>query len=325
MTVGLDKEQNLDHAVDLIRRTVAKDHPRVVALPECFNSPYSTSEFAKNAEIIPDGPSCRRLSAIAKESNVCLIGGTIPERDAVTNKIHNTCTIWSPTGDFLGKYRKVTDWLWLFHRWSCKLTIFSFKMQIHLFDMDVEASEHGDAVKFKESDVFTPGDSLTILDVEGFKIGICICFDIRFEELGRIYRKNGMCDALMWYWVIEYDLNCLTDVDMLIYPAAFDLTTGPMQWEVLQRGRANDLQVYVATVSSARVYDAEYVSYGHSMVVDPWAQVAVEAGEGEQTIVWDLDPEVVRQARDQIPIGKRRRLDLYDTVSKFKAEPRICK
>lgn len=107
MKVGMNKDENIEHAIQLIRCTVAKNKPRVVALPECFNSPYSTQKFTEYAETVPDGPTCQRLSAIAKESDVYLIGGTIPERDAVTNKIHNTCTIWSPAGQFLGKYRKV--------------------------------------------------------------------------------------------------------------------------------------------------------------------------------------------------------------------------
>lgn len=112
---------------------------------------------------------------------------------------------------------------------------------------------------------------------------------------------------------------------MLIYPAAFDLTTGPMRWESLQRGRANDLQVFVATVSAARVEEADYVAYGHSMIVDPWGQVVVSAQEGEETIVSNLDVQLVRQVRDQIPISKQRRLDLYETISKFRDEPKILK
>lgn len=111
MSVGLNKEENVDHAVDLIRRTVAKDKPRIVALPECFNSPYSTKHFKEYSETVPDGPTCQRLSAIAKELNVYLIAGTIPERDAITNNIHNTCTLWSSTGEFLAKYRKVIDYI----------------------------------------------------------------------------------------------------------------------------------------------------------------------------------------------------------------------
>lgn len=112
---------------------------------------------------------------------------------------------------------------------------------------------------------------------------------------------------------------------MLIYPAAFDLTTGPMHWESLQRGRANDLQIFVATVSAARVDEAEYVAYGHSMIVNPWGQVVVAAQEGEETIVCDLDVQLVQQVRKQIPISKQRRLDLYETISKFKEEPKIVK
>lgn len=107
MIFGNDKDANLDHAEELILRTAANDEPRVVALPECFNSPYSTKDFHKYAETIPDGPTSQRLSAIAKKAKVYLIGGSIPERDAVTDNLYNTCPIFSPTGDYLGKYRKV--------------------------------------------------------------------------------------------------------------------------------------------------------------------------------------------------------------------------
>lgn len=75
---------------------------------------------------------------------------------------------------------------------------------------------------------------------------------------------------------------------MLVYPAAFDMGTGPIHWEILQRGRANDLQLYVATISAARDLKADYVAWGHSMVVDPWAKVVVEAGDGEEIIYADI-------------------------------------
>lgn len=95
---------------------------------------------------------------------------------------------------------------------------------MHLFDIDVKGG-----IRFKESDSLSPGNSLAFLDLDGFKIGIGICYDIRFDELARIYRNNGC--------------------DMLLYPAAFNMTTGPMHWELLQRGRANDLQLFVTTIS----------------------------------------------------------------------------
>lgn len=136
-----------------------------------------------------------------------------------------------------------------------------------------------------------------------------------------------VCNSLVHFKVAKF-MNFHffpAGVDMLIYPAAFDLTIGPMQWETLQRGRANDLQIFVATVSAARVDDADYVAYGHSMIVDPWGQVVVTAGEGEETIVCNLDVQLVQQARNQIPVANQRRLDLYETISKFQKMPKIIK
>lgn len=108
---------------------------------------------------------------------------------------------------------------------------------MHLFDIDVKGG-----IRFKESDVLSPGNSLAILNVDNVKIGLGICYDIRFDELARIYRNKGC--------------------HMLMFPAAFNMTTGPMHWELLQRARANDLQMYVATISPARDTDAGYVAWG---------------------------------------------------------------
>lgn len=107
MKIGKNKLENVGHALNCIRKTVEKDRPKLVALPECFNSPYGTKYFNEYAETIPDGYTSQALSSIAKELNVFLVGGTIPERDNSDNKLYNTCTVWSPTGDLVAKYRKV--------------------------------------------------------------------------------------------------------------------------------------------------------------------------------------------------------------------------
>lgn len=107
MKIGMNKLENVSHAVNLIRETAINDKPRIVALPECFNSPYGTNYFNEYAETIPDGSTCQQLSEIAREMKVFLVGGTIPERDPSDNKLYNTCTIWSPAGELIGKYRKV--------------------------------------------------------------------------------------------------------------------------------------------------------------------------------------------------------------------------
>lgn len=104
---------------------------------------------------------------------------------------------------------------------------------------------------------------------------------------------------------------------MLIYPAAFNMTTGPLHWELLQRGRANDLQLFVATVSPARDESAGYIAWGHSTIVNPWGAVIAKAEHGEETIVHDLEVDLVKNVREQIPTSLQRRTDLYDTISKF--------
>lgn len=109
MKIGMNKTENVTHAINTIRKTVANDKPKLVALPECFNSPYGTKYFNEYAEQIPNGYTSDALSNIAKELQIYLIGGTIPERDNNDNKLYNTCTVWSPTGDLIAKYRKVSE------------------------------------------------------------------------------------------------------------------------------------------------------------------------------------------------------------------------
>lgn len=110
MTAGDSIEQNVTHAVDLIRQAVKEYNPKIVALPECFNSPYAIADFHKYAEYVPSGYTCTAMSNIAKELKIYLFGGTIPERDPKNkNIIYNTATVWGPDGKMLAMYRKVRE------------------------------------------------------------------------------------------------------------------------------------------------------------------------------------------------------------------------
>ncbi|TMW48706.1 hypothetical protein DOY81_006189 [Sarcophaga bullata] len=262
-----DKLANIQNASQKIREAVEQHKPRLVTLPECFNSPYGTKYFREYAEAIPTGDTSQKLSELAKELGVYIVGGTIPELGE-NNEVYNTCTVWSPEGKLIAKHRKM-----------------------HLFDIDVKGG-----IRFKESETLSPGNQFTIIEVDGHKIGIGICYDMRFDEMAKIYRKAGC--------------------EMLIYPAAFNMTTGPLHWELLQRSRANDNQLYVVTTSPARDESAEYVAYGHSMVVDPWAKVMKSAKEEEETVIADIDFSIVEQVRQQIPVFSQRRVELYETVKK---------
>jgi len=158
-----DKIANVENALTKIE-TVMRDvnKPEMITLPECFNSPYGTKYFREYAETIPDGYTSKQLSEAAKKHQVYIIGGTIPE-SGEHDCIYNTCTIWSPQGDLIAKHRKM-----------------------HLFDIDVKGG-----IRFKESETLTGGSEFTIVEILGHKIGVGVCYDIRFEEMARIYRNEG--------------------------------------------------------------------------------------------------------------------------------------
>jgi len=260
LAVGKNKADNLSRAVGKIREAVSGG-ANIVSLPECFNSPYGTQYFKEYSEPVPDGPSCQALKNAARDNSVYLIGGSIPE--TCDGKLYNTSTVWCPDGHLVATHRK-----------------------IHLFDIDVPGK-----ITFKESDALTCGNSFTSFSTPWCKIGLGICYDIRFAELAQVYRDEGC--------------------KLLVYPGAFNMTTGPAHWQLLSRGRALDNQVYVATPSPARDNTASYVAWGHSSVVSPWGEVLVEAGEEEEVVYADINLEYVEEVRNQVPIGFQKRNDLY--------------
>ncbi|XP_055267500.1 omega-amidase NIT2 isoform X1 [Moschus berezovskii] len=258
------KSENLARACGLIREA-SKQGAQIVSLPECFNSPYGTKYFPEYAEKIP-GDSTQKLSEVAKECNIYVIGGSIPEEDA--GKLYNTCAVFGPDGTLLVKHRK-----------------------LHLFDIDVPGK-----ITFQESETLSPGDSFSVFDTPYCRVGLGICYDIRFAELAQIYAHRGC--------------------QLLVYPGAFNMTTGPAHWELLQRGRAVDNQVYVATASPARDEKASYIAWGHSTVVSPWGEVLAKAGAEETVVYADVDLKKLAEIRQQIPIFSQKRSDLYAVEAK---------
>ncbi|CAL8082182.1 unnamed protein product [Orchesella dallaii] len=265
MNVTEFKNFNLTTANTLIKEAV-QGGANIVALPECFNSPYGIQHFKDFAEHIPNGVSSKLMSALAADYKVYIIAGSIPERGD-DGRLYNTSVTFSPTGELLGKHRKV-----------------------HLFDIDVPGK-----IKFQESEVLEGGDNLTIIETEWCKIGVGICYDIRFPEMAQIYRQKGC--------------------DLLVYPGAFNMTTGPAHWQLLQQARAVDNQVYVATISPARNEKAGYVAWGHSMVVNPWGTIVVEAPEEQKVVFADIDLDYIKQVRSQIPVSTQKRTDLYQLAT----------
>ena len=264
MNVIDDKEENLKKASLMITRASKKAD--FIILPEMFNCPYSNEKFIEYGEEEKDSHTLNKISKLARENNICILAGSIPEKE--NDKLFNTSYLFNRNGEIIAKHRKM-----------------------HLFDIDVK-----DKITFKESDVLTAGNEFTIADTEFGKMGIGICYDIRFPELARIMVENG---ALL-----------------LIYPGAFNMTTGPAHWQLLFRSRALDNQVYCIGVAPALNKDASYHSYGHSIVASPWGEVLAEACQNEETIFCEIDLDEIKKVREELPLLKNKRKDLYEVRQK---------
>ena len=254
-----DKEESRQ----TVRRYVteaASNGADVIALPEMWDCPYSNDYFREYAETA-DGETVKFMSDLAAELGVYLIGGSISEID--DDKVYNTAFCFDREGRMIGRHRKT-----------------------HLFDIDVEGG-----IRFMESDTLTAGDSATVIDTEFGKIGVAICYDVRFPELFRRMTLDG--------------------ARMVILPAAFNMTTGPAHWDITMRARALDNQIFFAANSPARDEEGIYVAYGNSCIVSPWGDFIAHADEKECIIYADIDFDYEDSIRNQLPLLKHRRPELY--------------
>ncbi|WP_411327736.1 carbon-nitrogen hydrolase family protein [Blautia obeum] len=260
MPTVADKMENV-RTVKTYLEKIKDENPDFVILPEMFCCPYQTENFPIYAEK-EGGPVWQQLSGYAKQYGIYLIGGSMPEKDAEGN-VYNTSYIFDREGKQIGKHRKV-----------------------HLFDIDVKGGQ-----TFKESDTLTAGDSDTVFDTEFGKIGVMLCFDIRFPELSRMMVNDG--------------------AKVIFVPAAFNMTTGPAHWELSFRTRALDNQIYMVGCAPARDVSAGYISWGHSIVTDPWGRVTGMLDENEGILLAELDMDYEEQVREELPLLKSRRKDIY--------------
>lgn len=258
MHVTADKTANLRHAEELLHSVRGAD---MAILPEMFCCPYENSCFRAYGEEA-DGPAQQALSALASELGIYIVGGSLPE--LADGNVYNTSYVYGRQGELLAKHRKA-----------------------HLFDIDVTGGQ-----RFRESDTLSPGNAITTFETEFGTMGLCICFDLRFEELARCM--------------------CLRGAKVIFVPAAFNMTTGPAHWELLLRQRAVDNQCFTVGTSPARDESASYVAWGNSMVCDPWGTVMHCCGAGEEVAVTELDMTRIDAVRRQLPILSARRTDVYE-------------
>ncbi len=254
-----DKQKSVAAAEDALRRA-ASGGADMAVLPEMWDCPYENRFFFEYGE--PEGgPVFTKMSALARELGMYIVAGSIPETE--DGRVYNTCFVFGRDGEFLAKHRKV-----------------------HLFDIDVPGQ-----ICFKESDTFSPGEQITTFDTEYCKVGVGICYDIRFPEMFRKMTLDG----------------CL----LAVLPGAFNMTTGPAHWEMSVRMRALDNQMYVAGCAPARDHDAFYRAFGNSCVADPWGTVVAKTNENPGVIFADIDFAQIRKIREQLPLLKHRRPEIY--------------
>ncbi|KAG8533782.1 uncharacterized protein KY384_001523 [Bacidia gigantensis] len=247
-----------------------------IVLPECFNSPYGTQYFPKYAETLLPSPPTAEQS---------------PTFHALSALALETSTylLGGSIPESVPSTNKYHNTSLLF---SPDGNLLATHRKVHLFDIDIPGK-----ITFKESEVLSPGNKLTLVNIPPYGlVSLAICYDIRFPELATVAARRGAF--------------------LLLYPGAFNLTTGALHWSLQARARAMDNQVYVASCSPARDMEASYNAWGHSMVVDPNAEVLEEAGEEENIVYAELRPERLEEVRKGIPLEGQRRFDIYPDVSR---------
>lgn len=253
----------------------AKEGAEIVVLPECFNSPYGCDFFPSYAETLLPSPPTKEQSPSFHALSAM----------AAEAKVYLIGGSIPELDESSGKYHNTSL------TFDTEGKLLATHRKVHLFDIDIPGK-----IRFKESEVLSPGNKVTIVDLPEYgKIAIAICYDIRFPELAMVAARK--------------------DCFALIYPGAFNTTTGPLHWKLQGQARAMDNQVYVALCSPARDETAGYHAWGHSLVCDPMAKVLVEAGEKEEIVYAALDGMKIDETRSGIPIYTQRRFDVYPDVS----------
>jgi len=244
-----------------VRRLVAQaaaQGAELVALPEYWPiMGMSDTDKVAHAEQPGSGPIQDCMAALAREHGIWLVGGTLPMVSPSAGKVLNTTLVYDPQGASMSRYDK-----------------------IHLFGFNKGTES------YDEARTIVPGESVGVFEAPFGRVGLSVCYDLRFPEL---YRAMGECV-------------------LIIVPAAFTHTTGRAHWEVLLRARAIENQCYVLAAAQGGTHVNGRRTFGHSMLVDPWGEVKAVLPEGEGVIVGELDPGYLSGVRESLPALRHRKM-----------------
>ncbi|KEQ16393.1 carbon-nitrogen hydrolase family protein [Endozoicomonas numazuensis] len=248
MCSGPDVQANLKQADDLLSGMASTAD--IIVLPECF------AQMGGDIPALGNNTCVVRnwMSHVARQSKAWLVGGSIP---CVVNEGENSrasCFVYDPEGNEATRYDK-----------------------IHLFNADVSDGTR----RYRESDDYSAGTGLSVVDMEFAKTGLTICYDVRFPELYRQLRVKG--------------------ADIITVPSAFTRVTGQAHWEPLLRARAIENQCFVLAANQGGTHPSQRETWGHSMIISPWGEVLAEAEEAPCVLMAELDIKALKEVRQQMP------------------------
>lgn len=229
----------------------------IVVLPECclFFGSNDTAQLTLAKNTFKNNELQQRLSSLAKRFNVTLIAGTIPLLTEDGNKFTNTSCAFNANGELIGRYDK-----------------------IHLFDVNVEDNEKN----YCESRFTQAGKKTCMVNTTSAKIGLSVCFDVRFPMLFQQLTKMG--------------------ADIITVPSAFTRVTGKAHWQTLLQARAIENQVYIIAAGQEGVHENGRETWGHSMIISPWGEILACLGEGEGIISCEFNPKEIKRIRTSMPL-----------------------
>ena len=250
---GGDIAANTVRAAELVGDAAAQG-AQLVALPEnvfLMEAPGQKGKRVLYTE--QEHPSVKAVARMAQDHTCWILVGSVAVKIDESGKTVNRALLFSPQGEITARYDKV-----------------------HLFDVELPGGEI-----YAESAKMLPGHQAVVAQIPGAKLGLTICYDVRFPHLHRALAKAG--------------------ADILAVPAAFTAVTGEAHWHILLRARAIETGCFVIAPAQTGTHPGDRKTYGHALIIDPWGKVLADAGTGEGVIVADLDLDMVKQVRARIP------------------------
>ena len=263
--IQMTSSTNVDDNISDIEQqllTLEQAEQQLVVLPECclFFGGKDLAQLTLAQEHQAKGSLRVKLAALAKKYNVFLVAGSIPVLSNVADKFTNTCFVFSPDGEELTSYDK-----------------------IHLFDVAVADNEKN----YCESRYVKAGDHVSVVNVAGVKVGLSICYDLRFPELFRQLSQQG--------------------AKIITVPSAFTRVTGAAHWQTLLQARAIENQVYIIAAGQEGVHLNGRETWGHSMIISPWGEILTQLDTGKGIICAKYQAEELDKVRKAMPVATHNR------------------